>query len=72
MKLIALLDTAEGWIADLPPVEQPQRFGNKAFRDWFKKLQQVNVFFSWLLTSTLFVKKQKNQRIHLKAGKRKA
>ncbi|KAI0225305.1 Serine/threonine-protein phosphatase 2A activator [Lamellibrachia satsuma] len=39
-KLIAVLDTADGWIDNLPPVEQPQRFGNKAFRDWFKKLQE--------------------------------
>ncbi|XP_052790746.1 serine/threonine-protein phosphatase 2A activator-like [Mya arenaria] len=38
--LLKLLDMMEGWIAKFPPVEQPQRFGNTAFRDWFDKLKQ--------------------------------
>ncbi|CAD7079684.1 unnamed protein product [Hermetia illucens] len=31
-KLNALIDAT-------PPIAQPQRFGNKAYRDWFKKMQ---------------------------------
>ncbi|XP_053380412.1 serine/threonine-protein phosphatase 2A activator-like isoform X1 [Mercenaria mercenaria] len=38
--LMELLDTLESWISEFPPVDQPQRFGNKSFRDWFDKLQQ--------------------------------
>ena len=36
-----MLDELSVWIDEVPPIEQPQRFGNKAFRDWFKKLQEV-------------------------------
>lgn len=35
-KLNALIDAT-------PPIAQPQRFGNKAYRDWFKKMQDVSV-----------------------------
>ena len=38
LKLLEILDT---WIDEVPPVDQPQRFGNKAFRDWFQKLKEV-------------------------------
>ena len=37
-KIEELLSTVEGWIELYPPCEQPQRFGNKSFRDWHKKL----------------------------------
>lgn len=41
-KLLKILDTMESWITEFPPVDQAdQRFGNKAFRDWFEKLKQV-------------------------------
>jgi len=39
--LLKLLSTLEDWIAEFPPVDQPQRFGNKAFRDWFEHLKKV-------------------------------
>ncbi|XP_060564785.1 serine/threonine-protein phosphatase 2A activator-like [Ruditapes philippinarum] len=39
-QLIKLLETLDSWIAEFPPIDQPQRFGNAAFRDWFNKLQQ--------------------------------
>ncbi|EDO30240.1 predicted protein [Nematostella vectensis] len=41
LKLIEVLDTMDKWIEEIPPVEQPQRFGNKAFRDWFDKMEEV-------------------------------
>lgn len=38
--LIELLNTLDRWINETPPIEQPQRFGNKAFRNWFSILQE--------------------------------
>lgn len=40
--MIALLDTLDGWINDIPPHESPQRFGNLAFRIWGKRLEEVS------------------------------
>jgi len=37
-KVIGLLETVSGWIDEIPPIEQPQRFGNKAYRTWHEKL----------------------------------
>nr|AAH76243.1 Protein phosphatase 2A activator, regulatory subunit 4 [Danio rerio] len=39
-KLLALLGTLDQWIDETPPVDQPSRFGNKAFRTWYAKLDQ--------------------------------
>ncbi|KAI9327710.1 phosphotyrosyl phosphate activator [Zopfochytrium polystomum] len=39
VKLVAMLDQVEAWIADIPPQESPQRFGNKAFRTWHQRLE---------------------------------
>ncbi|XP_067662659.1 serine/threonine-protein phosphatase 2A activator-like isoform X2 [Haliotis asinina] len=39
-KIVGVLETLSGWIDEIPPVDQPQRFGNKAFRDFFTRLQQ--------------------------------
>ncbi|XP_076316351.1 phosphotyrosyl phosphatase activator [Tachypleus tridentatus] len=36
--LIDVLNTLDGWIDEIPPIDQPQRFGNKAFRQWHQKL----------------------------------
>jgi serine/threonine-protein phosphatase 2A activator len=36
-----MLDTLNEWIDDFPPLENPQRFGNKAFRLWTAKLVEV-------------------------------
>jgi serine/threonine-protein phosphatase 2A activator len=38
--LLSLLSTLDLWVDEVPPTDQPQRFGNKAFRDWFKRLQE--------------------------------
>ena len=40
-KLLTILNTMESWIDEIPPIDQPQRFGNKAYRTWFEKLEQV-------------------------------
>lgn len=45
-KLVALLNTLDRWIDETPPVDQPSRFGNKAFRTWYAKLDQVSMSFT--------------------------
>ena len=30
--LYNLLETIDGWIDTIPPIEQPMRFGNRAYR----------------------------------------
>lgn len=40
VKVVKILDELIKWIDEIPPIQQPQRFGNKAFRDWFKRLQE--------------------------------
>ncbi|ELT93086.1 hypothetical protein CAPTEDRAFT_185148 [Capitella teleta] len=39
-KLVSIMDAMSQWIDEIPPIDQPQRFGNKAYRDWFKRLQE--------------------------------
>jgi serine/threonine-protein phosphatase 2A activator len=39
--LVKIMDTISQWIDEIPPIDQPQRFGNKAYRDWFKRLEEV-------------------------------
>ena len=47
---IKILDTLSGWVNDIPPIDQPQRFGNKAFRQWHDKLKEVwsEMYFNYL------------------------
>ena len=33
------------WVDEIPPIQQPMRFGNKAFRDWHARLVQEAPFF---------------------------
>ena len=39
--LLRVLEILDSWINEIPPAEQQQRFGNKAFRDWHLRLEQV-------------------------------
>lgn len=36
-----MLEILDKWIDENPPVAQPVRFGNTAYRDWFIKLETV-------------------------------
>jgi len=36
--LVGMLNHMELWIKDFPPLDQPMRFGNKAFRQWHARL----------------------------------
>ena len=38
--VLAILDTLKGWVVEIPPEDQPQRFGNKAFRVWHARLKE--------------------------------
>ncbi|KAI8823114.1 uncharacterized protein EV422DRAFT_392601 [Fimicolochytrium jonesii] len=38
-KLVDMLDTLDKWIDEIPALETPQRFGNKAFRTWIDRLE---------------------------------
>ena len=40
-EMVSLLDKLDVWIEETPPIEQPQRFGNQAFRTWYKKVKEV-------------------------------
>lgn len=48
-----MLEEMEKWVQDFPPIEQPQRFGNKAFRDWFARLSEVSSIFVFLFFCAL-------------------
>ncbi|XP_061579013.1 serine/threonine-protein phosphatase 2A activator [Cololabis saira] len=39
-KLLDLLGTLELWIDQTPPLEQPSRFGNRAYRTWYSRLER--------------------------------
>ena len=37
--VLVILDKLKGWVLEIPPEVQPQRFGNKAFRVWHARLK---------------------------------
>lgn len=38
--LLSLLEELDTWVNDIPPQESPQRYGNLAFRDWGRRLEE--------------------------------
>ncbi|KAK4051985.1 Serine/threonine-protein phosphatase 2A activator 1 [Microbotryomycetes sp. JL221] len=44
-QIVSFLDQAATWIDDVPLQTGPQRFGNKAFRDWVDKLEHHDIQF---------------------------
>jgi len=38
-----MLEKCSIWIDEIPPIEQPMRFGNKAFRTWSQKISENTV-----------------------------
>lgn len=38
--IVAFLDSMSSWIDDIPPLQQPARYGNPAFRDWHARLNE--------------------------------
>ncbi|KAI8070013.1 hypothetical protein BC940DRAFT_325716 [Gongronella butleri] len=52
--ILALLDAADELIKNFPPLSNPQRFGNKAFRQWLEKLEEnTNDLMCSMLPETL-------------------
>ena len=48
--ICALMTQAKTWVADIPPIQQAMRFGNKAFRTWHARLMAaLPAFLSSLL-----------------------
>lgn len=41
--MLELLEKLDQLIEETPPIEQPQRFGNQAFRAWYKKLKEASL-----------------------------
>lgn len=44
-KLLQMFDKFNEMIDSSPPMDQPQRFGNKSYRAWWRKMNHV-CFFS--------------------------
>jgi len=42
-RILDCLETLSKWIDDIPPTQQPTRFGNKAYRDWFDKMDETSI-----------------------------
>ena len=41
-KIVELLNRISVWVDEIPPLSQPMRYGNAAFRTWFDKLSEVS------------------------------
>ena len=39
-KLVEVLRVLDSWIDEIPPLKTPQRFGNRAFGDWVRRLEE--------------------------------
>jgi serine/threonine-protein phosphatase 2A activator len=44
-KILEMLDSMEKLAKDTPPIDQPARFGNAAFRYFCMKMKNVGIFF---------------------------
>lgn len=42
--LLGIFEKLNGLIDETPPIDQPQRFGNKAYRTWSRKVNHVSLF----------------------------
>ena len=54
VKLVHLLETLSTWVDNIKPVEQQQRFGNRAFKEWHNKLIEVRPFYKLIFESACF------------------
>lgn len=41
--IVDMLQVLNKWVDEIPPIQQPQRFGNQAFRTWYEKLKAVSL-----------------------------
>jgi serine/threonine-protein phosphatase 2A activator len=42
-KIFSYFDKCSQWIDEIPPIQQPMRFGNKAFRNWLEKVEDNSI-----------------------------
>lgn len=42
--ILNMLVKLSQWVDEIPPIQQPQRFGNKAFKNWLDKVREVSRF----------------------------
>jgi len=54
-KVVQMLDKLDQWVTEIPPTEQPQRFGNISFRVWHERLQQVRNWHFYLLDKIIYL-----------------
>jgi hypothetical protein len=40
-KAVDLVNEINSWIDEIPPIQQPMRFGNKAFRTFYDRVVEV-------------------------------
>ena len=54
-----MLERFSSWVDEIKPIDQPQRFGNKAFKKWKNKLDEVSTdmkqFCLWLFFLLFFL-----------------
>ena len=51
--ILKVLTTLSTWVDEIPPTDQPQRYGNKAYRDFYNKLKEV-IIFMFVLVNIFF------------------
>nr|ABK24372.1 unknown [Picea sitchensis] len=51
--IVEILGIMDGWIDEIPPLQQPARYGNPAFRQWQERLQQGQELMDRVLTQDL-------------------
>lgn len=42
-RVMQMLSKLSSWVDEIPLNEQEQRFGNKAYREWHKRLVEVSI-----------------------------
>lgn len=66
--LLEVLNRLSTWIDEIPPIDQPMRFGNKAFRTWHSRLvEQAPGFTSEILEAASVVDGSGSAAIELAA-----
>lgn len=39
-KISSIIAKLDAWVDEIPPIDQPQRFGNRAFKNWLNRLNE--------------------------------
>lgn len=52
--IVEVLETLNGWVDEIPPLQQPVRYGNPAFRQWQDRLQEGQGLMHRILPQELY------------------